>query len=105
MHTKPKKGCTHTKETDAAIDELNNSDLRDKQKAFALEHLRIYNATQVNINVYDSTYQTAKVNGPELLENTRIQAQIKQIGAAKLRELSIEPFELITDIVQETRTG
>ena len=117
VHTKPKKGAhkskkrvhptikkgAHKTETDAAIDELNNSDLRDKQKAFVLEYLRIYNATQAYINVYDSTYQTAKANGPKLLENARIQAQIKQIRAAKLRELSIEPFELITDIVKEAK--
>jgi len=75
----PKKGA-HTKETDAAINELNNSDLRDKQKAFALEHLRIYNAMQAYINVYDSTHQIAKANIPKLLENTGFQAQIKQIG-------------------------
>lgn len=79
VHTKPKKGC-NTKETDAAINELNNSDLRDKQKAFALEHLRIYNAMQAYINVYDSTHQIAKANIPKLLENTGFQAQIKQIG-------------------------
>lgn len=102
VHTKSKKGADK-KETDAAIDDLNNSDLRDKQKAFVLEYLRIYNATQAYINVYDSTYQTAKVNGPKLLENTRIQAQIKQIRAAKLHELSIEPFDLITDIAKEAK--
>lgn len=101
-HTKSKKGADK-KETDAAIDDLNNSDLRDKQKAFVLEYLRIYNATQAYINVYDSTYQTAKANGPKLLENTRIQAQIKQIRAAKLHELSIEPFDLITDIAKEAK--
>lgn len=32
-----------------------------------------------------------------------MQAQIKQIRAAKLHELSIEPFDLITDIAKEAK--
>lgn len=102
MHTKNEK-CAHKKETDAAIDNLNNSSLTDKQKAFVLEYLRIYNATQAYINVYGATYNTAKTNGPKLLENTGVQEQIKQIRAAKLHELSIEPFDLITDIAKEAK--
>lgn len=102
VHTKNEK-YAHKKETDAAIDNLNNSSLTDKQKAFVLEYLRIYNATQAYINVYGATYNTAKTNGPKLLENTGVQAQIKQIRAAKLHELSIEPFDLITDIAKEAK--
>ena len=102
VHTKNEK-CAHKKETDAAIDNLNNSNLTDKQKAFVLEYLRIYNATQAYINVYGATYNTAKTNGPKLLENAGVQAQIKQIRVAKLHELSIEPFDLITDIAKEAK--
>lgn len=102
VHTKNEK-CAHKKETDAAIDNLNNSSLTDKQKAFVLEYLRIYNATQAYINVYGATYNTAKTNGPKLLENAGVQAQIKQIRAAKLHELSIEPFDLIEDIAKEAK--
>lgn len=102
VHTKNEK-CAHKKETDAAIDNLNNSSLTDKQKAFVLEYLRIYNATQAYINVYGATYNTAKTNGPKLLENAGVQAQIKQIRAAKLHELSIEPFDLIADIAKEAK--
>lgn len=102
VHTKNEK-CAHKKETDAAINKLNNSSLTDKQKAFVLEYLRIYNATQAYINVYGATYNTAKTNGPKLLENAGVQAQIKQIRAAKLHELSIEPFDLIADIAKEAK--
>ena len=102
VHTKNEK-CAHKKETDAAINKLNNSSLTDKQKAFVLEYLRIYNATQAYINVYGATYNTAKTNGPKLLENAGVQEQIKQIRASKLHELSIEPFDLITDIAKEAK--
>ena len=69
-----KKGCTRKPKrvqqktpTDAAITQLNNSNLKDKQKAFVLEYLRLFNATQAYINVYNVDYQTAIAAGPRLL--------------------------------------
>ena len=47
-----KKGCTRKPKrvqpktpTDAAINQLNNSNLKDKQKAFVLEYLRLFNSS------------------------------------------------------------
>ncbi|MCO6528743.1 MAG: terminase small subunit [Lactobacillus sp.] len=94
----------HTKTpTGEAITELNDSDLSDKQKEFVLEYLRIYNATQAYINVYDADYEVAKTNGPRLLRNAHIQKEVKRIREARLRELSIEPFDLIKDVVKEAK--
>ena len=89
--------------TDAAINQLNNSNLKDKQKAFVLEYLRLFNATQAYINVYEVDYQTAKTNGPRLLRNAHIQKQIKNIREAKLKELAIEPLDLIEDVAKEAK--
>ena len=105
-----KKGCTkkpkrvHQKTpTGAAIAELNDSDLSDKQKAFVLEYLRLYNATQAYINTYGVTYNVATVNGPRLLGNARIKEEIKRIREAKLKELAIEPLDLIEDVAKEAK--
>ena len=105
-----KKGCTkrpkrvHPKTpTGAAIAQLNESDLSDKQKAFVLEYLRLYNATQAYINTYGVTYNVATVNGPRLLGNARIKEEIKRIREAKLKELAIEPLDLIEDVVKEAK--
>ncbi|WP_294762083.1 terminase small subunit [uncultured Lactobacillus sp.] len=105
-----KKGCTkkpkrvHPKTpTGAAINQLNNSNLKDKQKAFVLEYLRLFNATQAYINVYDVDYSNAKTAGPRLLENVGVQKQIKLIRKAKLKELSIEPLDLIEDVAKEAK--
>ena len=105
-----KKGCTkkpkkvHQKTpTGAAINQLNNSNLKDKQKAFVLEYLRLFNATQAYINVYDVDYSNAKTAGPRLLENVGVQKQIKLIRKAKLKELSIEPLDLIEDVAKEAK--
>uniref|UniRef100_UPI003F52D4FA terminase small subunit n=1 Tax=Lactobacillus acidophilus TaxID=1579 RepID=UPI003F52D4FA len=59
--------------TEKAIDELSDSELTDKQKAFVLDYLRISNATQAYINVYDVDYKTANVNASRLLVNASIQ--------------------------------
>ena len=94
----------HTKTpTGAAIAHLNDSDLSDKQKAFVLEYLRLYNATQAYINTYGVTYKVATVNGPRLLGNARIKEEIKRIREAKLKELAIEPLDLIEDVAKEAK--
>ena len=105
-----KKGCTkkpkrvHPKTpTDAAITQLNNSNLKDKQKAFVLEYLRLFNVAQAYINVYEVDYQTAKTNAPRLLRNAHVQKQIKRISEAQLKELAIEPLDLIEDVVKEAK--
>ena len=105
-----KKGCTRKPKrvqpktpTGAAINQLNNSNLKDKQKAFVLEYLRLFNATQAYINVYDVDYSNAKTAGPRLLENVGVQKQIKQIRKAKLKELAVEPLDLIEDVAKEAK--
>ncbi|MBZ5995363.1 terminase small subunit [Leuconostoc gelidum subsp. gasicomitatum] len=91
------------KPTEKAIDELSDSGLTDKQKAFVLDFIRISNATQAYINVYDSTYRTAKTNGSVLLTNTNIQNEINRLRKAKLQELGVDAFDLMEDMVIEAR--
>ena len=105
-----KKGCTkkpkrvHPKTpTCVAISELNESDLPDKQKEFVLEYLRLYNATQAYLNVFGGEYKVANVCGPQLLVKPSIQEQIKNIREAKLKELAIEPLDLIEDVAKEAK--
>ncbi len=94
----------HTKTpTDAAINQLNDSNLKDKQKAFVLAYIRLINVMQAYINVYDVDYSNAKTARPRLLENVGVQKQIKQIRKAKLKELAIEPLDLIEDVVKEAK--
>lgn len=106
----PKKGTrtklksTHTKnEVEQVVDELSESELTDKQKAFVLEFVRLSNATQAYINAYDSTYNVATVNGPRLLGNARIQKAIATLRKAKIHDLSIDTFDLIQDLAKEAR--
>ena len=94
----------HTKTpTSEAIAELNDSDLPDKQKEFVLEYLRLYNATQAYLNVFGGGYKVANVCGSQLLAKPSIQEQIRNIREAKLKELAIEPLDLIEDVAKEAK--
>ncbi|MBZ5968860.1 terminase small subunit [Leuconostoc gasicomitatum] len=97
------KNVTKQKPTEKAIEELSESDLTDKRKAFVLEFLRTSNATQSYINVYDVDYQSAKTLGHRLLTKVDIQEEIKRLRAAKLQELSVGAFDLIEDLAKEAR--
>lgn len=91
------------KPTERAIDELSDSKITDKQKAFVLDYLRISNATQAYINVYNVDRKTALANGPRLLGNARIKNEIKRLRKAKLQELGVDAFDLMEDMVIEAR--
>lgn len=89
--------------SEKAVDELAESDLTEKQKAFVMEYVRLSNATQAYINAYDVAYKTAMVNGSALLRNTKVQAAIAELRKAKFKELSIGVFDLIEDLAKEAR--
>ncbi|MBU7455691.1 terminase small subunit [Leuconostoc fallax] len=97
------KKVTKPKPTEKAIEELSDSKITDKQKSFVLEYLRISNATQAYINVYDASYRTARVNGSRMLTNANIQNEIKRLRKAKLKELGVDAFDLMEDMVIEAR--
>lgn len=101
--TKKVTKVTQPKPIQKAIDELSDSELTDKQKAFVLEYLRISNATQAYINVYDVTYEIANKTGPRLLVNVGIQNEIERLRKAKLQELGVDAFDLMEDMVIEAR--
>ncbi|MGQ4573336.1 terminase small subunit [Leuconostoc pseudomesenteroides] len=101
--TKKVTKVTQKKPTEKAIDELGDSELTDKQKAFVIQFLRISNATQAYINVYDVDKKTAFAAGPRLLGNVRVQHEIKRLRKAKLQELSVGAFDLMEDMVVEAR--
>ncbi|MBZ5943925.1 terminase small subunit [Leuconostoc gelidum subsp. gasicomitatum] len=97
------KNVTKQKPTEKAIEELNDSELTDKQKAFVIDYLRISNATQAYINVYDVPYSTARVSGSRMLTNDNIKNEIKSLRKAKLQELGVDSFDLMEDMVIEAR--
>ncbi|KAA8442655.1 terminase [Weissella paramesenteroides] len=101
MRTKFKS--THTKnEVEQVIDELADSELTDKQKAFVIEYVRLFNATQAYINVYDVGYDTAKANGPRMLANARVKSLIQEMRQARLHDLGANKEDILADLMKQS---
>lgn len=100
VHTKSKKGAPKN-EVEQVIDELADSELTDKQKAFVIEYVRLFNATQAYINVYDVDYKTALAAGPRMLGNVRIQSLIQEMREARLHDLGANKEDILADLMKQ----
>ncbi len=101
VHTKSKKGAPKN-EVEKVIDELADSELTDKQKAFVIEYVRLFNATQAYINVYDVDYDTAKANGPRMLANARVKSLIQEMRQARLHDLGANKEDILADLMKQS---
>ncbi|NFQ84169.1 terminase [Clostridium sporogenes] len=65
---------------------MNNPELTDKQRLFCVIYSRCLNATKAYKKVYTCSYETAMVNGSNLLRNTKIKEQIEKLNAAQFNK-------------------
>ncbi|MDR3598740.1 terminase small subunit [Clostridium sp.] len=65
---------------------LENTELTDKQRLFCVIYSRCLNATNAYQEVYKCTYETAMVNGCNLLRNTKIKEQIEKLNAVEFNK-------------------
>lgn len=88
MHTN-KKVCTQNNNKklnkkdikEAIVEEVNevlqNAELTDKERLFCIYYIKCFNATKAYKKAYGCSYETAMVNGFNLLRNTKIE-KLKQ---------------------------
>ncbi|CAK1222005.1 terminase small subunit [Fructobacillus evanidus] len=100
--TKNENVATH-QELHPAIQELDDSELNDRQKHFVMEYVRLSNATQAYINAYNVDYDSAKVAAHNLLTNINIQTEIKRLHTARMAEQSVGVFDLVDDLIVEAK--
>lgn len=62
---------------------LENTELTDKQRLFCVIYSKCMNATKSYLKVYGCSYETAMVNGCNLLRNTKIKKQIDLLLGAE----------------------
>lgn len=62
---------------------LENTELTDKQRLFCVIYAKCMNATKSYLKVYGCSYETAMVNGCNLLRNTKIKEQIDLLLGAE----------------------
>ena len=96
------KNVATSQKADQVIDELADSDLTDKQKAFVIEYVRLFNATQAYINIYDVDYATAMVNGSRMLRNAKVQSLIQELREARLHDLGANRQDILTDLMKQS---
>lgn len=91
VHTK-EKVCTQKRKKNNSkkepiVDEvkevLENTELTDKQRLFCVIYAKCMNATKSYLKVYGCSYETAMVNGCNLLRNTKIKEQIDSLLGAE----------------------
>lgn len=83
------------------FEQLEKTDLTDKQRLFCAYYLRTFNATKSYRKAYGCSYETALTNGPALLRKTRIQNEIRELKKQRMeRELLTEEdiFQRYLDI-------
>ncbi|ACD21744.1 phage portal protein [Clostridium botulinum] len=105
MHTKNKKVCTQNKNgasikknkenskepiADEVKEVMENEDLTDKQRLFCVIYAKCMNATKAYQKVYRCTYETAMVNGSNLLRNTKVKEQIDSLTAIQFNKEALK---------------
>lgn len=75
----------------------DNNELTDAQKAFCLYYSKTFNATMSYKKAYGCNYDSARSNGPALLANTCIRAEI-----TRLKEIrSVALLASVDDVVEK----
>lgn len=97
------KKVTSKTELHPAIQELDDSELNDRQKRFVMEYVRLSNATQAYINAYGVDYNTARSAGQRMLTFVDIQNEIKRLHTARMAEQSVGVFDLVDDLIKESK--
>lgn len=100
--TRTKSKSTRTKNiVEEAIDEVDESGLSDKQKAFVIEYVRTFNATQAYINAYGVDYNVARSAGARMLANVSIKNEIERVRKARLQEIGADKNDVLADLMKQ----
>ncbi|MGL5301476.1 MAG: terminase small subunit [Weissella confusa] len=91
----------HTEHIEAAIEEIDESGLTDKQKAFVIEYARTFNATQSYMSVYEVDYKIATASASRMLRNVKVQAEIKRVREARLQDIGVTRNDVLGQLTKQ----
>lgn len=98
------KGCTQNKKNattpqlvvyDGTKETLQNEELTPEQRLFCIYYIRTFNATQSYQKAYGCTYNSAMVNGPRLLSNTRVKNEVDRLKEIKRQQIILETDDIV----------
>ncbi|MDM0721924.1 terminase small subunit [Clostridium perfringens] len=73
---------------------LENTELTDKQRLFCIYYIKYFNATKAYKRAYECSYETAMVNGFNLLRNTKIESEIEKLKQHKLNQVMLSEEDI-----------
>lgn len=90
------------KEAEEEVEELDNSELTDKQKLFCLYYIQEnFNKTKAYQKAYECSYETARRCGSRMLTNVDIKQEIARVTEEVLEEATINTKLLLKRIVDQ----
>lgn len=69
---------------------MENEELNDKQRLFCIYYSKSFNVTKAYLKAYTCTYETAMVNGPRLLGNASVKAQIDELTKIRFNKEALK---------------
>lgn len=73
---------------------LENTEFTDKQRLFCIYYIKYFNATKAYQKAYECSYETAMVNGFNLLRNTKIEKEIEKLKQHKLNQVMLNEEDI-----------
>lgn len=73
---------------------MENPELNDKQRLFCLYYSKSFNATRSYQKAYGADYTTAMANGPRLLGNDRVKAEIMRLKEERYSKALLRPEDI-----------
>nr|DAZ11164.1 MAG TPA: Terminase small subunit [Caudoviricetes sp.] len=99
--SKRKKQNVKKDKVEPEIQQLDKSELTDKQKLFCIYQVKYFNATKAYQKAYGCSYDVANAEGYKLLVNPRIKAEVQRLKQAKLNRVMLgedDIFQKMIDI-------
>lgn len=100
MHTKESKVRVQNKVMQEPIDDgtretMLNENLTHEQRLFCIYYSKIFNAAQSYQKAYGCTYESAMVNGSNLLRNTKVKEEIQRLNEIKRQQIVSNESDLV----------
>lgn len=73
---------------------LENTEINDNQRLFCTYYIKYFNATKAYQKAYKCSYETAMVNGFNLLRNTKIEKEIEKLKQHKLNQVMLSEEDI-----------
>lgn len=73
---------------------MNNPDLTDKQRLFCVLYIRSFNATKAYQKAYGCSYETAMVEGWNILRKPKVRAEISRLKQNRLNREMLDEHDI-----------